>query len=123
MTTEPAWIRIELAALTALILGAIVCVYAAATAPAAFYRAWLCAYVFWLGVPLGALTLVLVHDLTGDLESVTSRDGGLESLHQCVESWIGVTSPRIALTVQSSRPEGSRRVDVRAGDVSRNPQE
>ena len=65
MIGERAWTRIELASLTALILGAIVCVYAAATPPAAFYRAWLCAYVFWLGVPLGALTLVLVHDLTG----------------------------------------------------------
>ena len=33
--------------------------------PAAFFRAWLCSYVFWLGVPLAGVTLVLVHDLSG----------------------------------------------------------
>src|SRR4051794_29482533 len=37
------------------------------------HRAWLCAYVFWLGLPLGAVTLVLVHDLTGGAWMASAR--------------------------------------------------
>ena len=38
-----------------------------------FLRAWLCSYLFWLGVPLGGVTLVLVHDLSGGGWMATAR--------------------------------------------------
>jgi hypothetical protein len=73
MTDERAWSLIEVAASAALILGAVGCAIGAAAAISAFYRAWLCAYVFWLGLPLGAVTLVLVHDLTGGAWMASAR--------------------------------------------------
>jgi hypothetical protein len=73
MTDERAWSFAELAALAALVVGAIGCAIGAAGAAPAFYRAWLCAYVFWLGLPLGAVTLVLVHDLTGGAWMASAR--------------------------------------------------
>jgi len=57
--------RIAIAAGALWALGIIGCVVGGIVAPAAFERAWLCSFVFWLGVPLGAVTLVLVHDLSG----------------------------------------------------------
>jgi hypothetical protein len=65
MNSERVWTRIDVAAFAALILGIVGCAVGAAAAISGFYRAWLCAYLFWLGVPLGAVTLILVHDLTG----------------------------------------------------------
>jgi hypothetical protein len=65
MTGDRAWPIVELAALAALVIGLIGCVIGAIVASSAFYRAWLCAYLFWLGLPLGAVTLILVHDLAG----------------------------------------------------------
>lgn len=41
--------------------------------PAAFLRAWLCSYLFWLGLPLAGITLVLVHDLSGGDWMATAR--------------------------------------------------
>jgi hypothetical protein len=54
-------------------LGVIGCIVGAVLDLAAFQRAWLCAYVFWLGVPLGGVTLVLVHDLSGGEWMETAR--------------------------------------------------
>ena len=65
MNPERAWASIELAAAAALILGIIGCAIGIAVSGAAVYRAWLCAYLFCLGLPLGAVSLILVHDLTG----------------------------------------------------------
>ena len=59
------WRLANLVALGALVLGAVASILGAVIDPAGFFRAWLCAFLLWLGVPLGALTLVLVHDLTG----------------------------------------------------------
>ena len=73
MTDERAWSLVELAALAALAIGAIGCAIGAAGSAPTFYRAWLCAYVLWLGVPLGAVTLVLVHDLTGGAWMASAR--------------------------------------------------
>jgi hypothetical protein len=36
-------------------------------------HAWLCSYVFWLGIPLAGITLVLVHDLSGGAWMGTAR--------------------------------------------------
>jgi len=46
-------------------LGIIGCVIAATSDWTAFLHAWLCSYLFWLGLPLAGITLVLVHDLSG----------------------------------------------------------
>jgi len=73
MTDEQAWSRVELAALVALVVGILGCAIGAAGSAPAFYRAWLCAHVFWLGLPLGAVTLVLVQDLTGGAWMASAR--------------------------------------------------
>ena len=65
MNPERAWTSIELAAAAALIVGIIGCAIGIAVSGAAVYRAWLCAYLFCLGLPLSAVSLILVHDLTG----------------------------------------------------------
>jgi hypothetical protein len=55
----------ELIVAGACLLGVIGCVAGAINEWTAFLRAWLCSYVFWLGLPLAGVTLVLVHDLSG----------------------------------------------------------
>lgn len=54
-------------------LGVIGCVVSAFLDPAAFFQGWLCSYLFWLGVPLAGITLVLVHDLSGGNWMATAR--------------------------------------------------
>jgi hypothetical protein len=73
MNAERLWTRIELAAIAALIIGIVGCAIGIAVSGASVYRAWLCAYVFWLGLPLGAVTLILVHDLTGGAWMASAR--------------------------------------------------
>jgi hypothetical protein len=73
MTADRAWFGLNLAALGALVLGGVGCVVGGIIDPAGFFRAWLCAFLFWLGVPLGAATLVLVHDLSGGRWMATAR--------------------------------------------------
>ncbi len=46
-------------------VGVLGCAIAGIFDPRAFFRAWLCTYLLWLGVPLAGVTLVLVHDLSG----------------------------------------------------------
>jgi len=57
--------RTALVAGGACAIGVLGCVIGLLLDPAAFCRAWLCSYVFWLGLPLAGVTLVLVHDTTG----------------------------------------------------------
>ena len=73
MSSERVWTGIEFAALAALAIGIIGCAVGSAGNAPAFYRGWLCAYIFWLGVPLGAVTLILVHDLTGGAWMASAR--------------------------------------------------
>ena len=54
-------------------LGIAGCIGGAVIDPAAFFRAWLCSYLFWLGLPLAGVTLVLVHDLSGGNWMGTAR--------------------------------------------------
>lgn len=54
-------------------LGAVGCMVGVIIDPASFCRAWLCSYLFWLGVPLAGVTLVLVHDLSGGAWMATAR--------------------------------------------------
>jgi len=55
------------------ILAVIACIVAASADWTAFLHAWLSSYVFWLGLPLAGITLVLVHDLTGGNWMETAR--------------------------------------------------
>jgi hypothetical protein len=64
----PEWIAAALCA-----LGVAGCIIGAATSLTAFQHAWLCSYLFWLGLPLAGITLVLVHDLSGGNWMGTAR--------------------------------------------------
>lgn len=65
MNDDRVFRSVNIACLAALVIGIAGCVVGAVINIADFYRAWLCTYLFWLGLPLGAVTFVLVHDLTG----------------------------------------------------------
>ena len=65
--------RVSLVALAALVLGVLGCAIGAAIDVTGFFRAWLCSYLFWLGLPLAGVTLVLVHDLSGGKWMATAR--------------------------------------------------
>jgi hypothetical protein len=68
---KPDWFR--LGAIVVCLLGIVGCVIGATIAPPSFFQAWLCSYLFWLGVPLAGVTLVLVQDLTGGAWMATAR--------------------------------------------------
>ncbi len=65
--------RFMLGAAVVCILAAIACIIAGRADWTAFLHAWLCSYVFWLGLPLAGITLVLVHDLSGGRWMATAR--------------------------------------------------
>lgn len=65
--------RVMLGAAVICILAAIACIVGGLTDRTAFLHAWLCGYVFWLGLPLAGITLVLVHDLSGGRWMGTAR--------------------------------------------------
>ncbi len=70
MSAAPADFRDDLArfrrgALLFGVVGALGCVAAFFLHPAAFFRAYLSAYIFWLGVPLGCLSILMLYHLTG----------------------------------------------------------
>jgi hypothetical protein len=73
MRRDRAGIVVTAALLLAFAVGAAFCVIAILVDPARFFGAWLCAYLFWLGLPLCGVTLVLVHDLTGGEWMETAR--------------------------------------------------
>ncbi|MCW2242860.1 hypothetical protein [Azospirillum canadense] len=47
------------------VAGLVLCAVGLAFDPGAVLRGWLAAFAFWVGLPLGALMLLLAHDLTG----------------------------------------------------------
>jgi hypothetical protein len=57
--------RVQRIALVVGIAGAVLCAASALVEPATFFRAYLFAYVFVIGITLGALALVMVHHLSG----------------------------------------------------------
>jgi hypothetical protein len=73
MSADRTWHRLNLAALGALVLGVVGCVVGGVIDPGGFFRAWLCSFLLWLGVPLAGITLVLVHDLSGGRWMATAR--------------------------------------------------
>jgi hypothetical protein len=73
MNASETWSRLNWAALALGLLGVVGCAVGAVIDPAGFFRAWLCTYLFWLGLPLAGVTLVLVHDLSGGNWMATAR--------------------------------------------------
>jgi hypothetical protein len=73
MTGERSLRRLRLGSLAAFVLGGIGCILGAVMAPDAFFPAWLVAFLYWLAMPLGAVALILVHDLTGGRWMATAR--------------------------------------------------
>jgi len=68
--TEPDTFELELGslrkpALLAGIVGALPLAFFAVRDPTQFFRSYLLAYVFWIGLPLGSLGLLMLHHLTG----------------------------------------------------------
>ena len=63
----------ELIAAALCVLGVIGCIIGAIGDSTAFLQAWLCSYLFWLGLPLAGVALVLVHDLSGGDWMATAR--------------------------------------------------
>src|SRR5271168_2632828 len=57
--------RMQKSALMAGIIGSFVLVATAARNPDQFFRYYLLGYVFWIGLPLGSLGLLMLHHLTG----------------------------------------------------------
>jgi hypothetical protein len=73
MIADRTWTQLHLIAAGVLVLGGAGCAVGAAIDAPGFFRAWVCGFLFWLGVPLAGLTLVLVHDLTGGEWMATAR--------------------------------------------------
>jgi hypothetical protein len=65
MTRADAFRCWRVAALIAAIAGGIASIGGAALDPHAFFPAWLAAFSYWLSLPLGALALLLIRNLTG----------------------------------------------------------
>ena len=74
MSADRNWLIFNIGALVVLAFGIAGCVIGGVVfGGTGFFRAWLCAYLLWLGVPLAGVTLVLVHDLTGGDWMATAR--------------------------------------------------
>jgi hypothetical protein len=65
--------RFELTLAALCLLSVAGCIIGAIKDPAAFLHAWLSSYLLWLGLPLGGVTLILVHDLSGGDWMATAR--------------------------------------------------
>ena len=65
MTRAEAFRRARLVGFACILCGGIATAIGGAIAPAAFFAAWLAAFSYWLSIPLGALALLLIHNLTG----------------------------------------------------------
>src|SRR5262245_31021082 len=68
MNGDPSSTRWDLIQRRSLIVGFIAllfCCGAALIFPQPFFRAYLSAYIFWIGIPVGALALLMLHHLVG----------------------------------------------------------
>lgn len=65
--------RFRLAALLLGLVGIAASLAAAFLDPVEFYAGWLAAFLFWIGLSLGALMLLMAHDLTGGGWGETAR--------------------------------------------------
>jgi hypothetical protein len=59
------WDHIQKRALAVGLLAALLCAAGALIFPPVFFRAYLSAYIFWIGIPVGSLALLMLHHLVG----------------------------------------------------------
>lgn len=64
-TLRPQLDRIQQRSLIVGGLGLALCMGAAFLSPAQFFRSYLVAYLFWIGIALGSIAIVMLHHLTG----------------------------------------------------------
>lgn len=57
--------RIQSRALIAAVIGLVLCVIGWVTSPEQFYRSYLFAFVYWVGIPLGSFGVMMLHNLVG----------------------------------------------------------
>src|SRR6266550_1140170 len=78
MTSLPNLDRLRAASWLVCALASIACVWGAWLDPTQFFRAYLLGYLFWLGLTLGSLALLMLYHLVGGMWAVVIRRG-LES--------------------------------------------
>src|SRR5262249_604387 len=64
-TSQPHWQRLQRRALLVGVVAAGLCVFGYFVHPTQFFRSYLMAYMFWLGVVMGCLALLMIHYLVG----------------------------------------------------------
>jgi hypothetical protein len=74
-TLHPRWQRLQRRALLVGLVAAGLCVLGYFAHPAQFFRSYLMAYMFWLGVVLGCLAILMLHHLVGGRWGVVLRRG------------------------------------------------
>src|SRR5919201_6806199 len=74
-TPPPHWQRLQRLALLFGLVAAGLCVLGYFVHPAQFFRSYLMAYMFWLGVVLGCLAILMLHYLVGGRWGVVIRRG------------------------------------------------
>jgi hypothetical protein len=82
-TGAPEWQRLRQGALIAAGVGLVICVIGALVDRDQFFRAWLVAFLFVLGITLGSMVLVMLQHLTGGAWGLVLRRP-LESATRCL---------------------------------------
>src|SRR5437867_3704651 len=72
-TLQPRWQRLQHRALLVGLVAAVLCVVGYLGHPAQFFRSYLMAYLFWLGVVLGCLAILMLHYLVGGRWGIVIR--------------------------------------------------
>src|SRR5206468_1746725 len=67
------WGRVQRGALIAGLGGLVLSALGLLLNPAQFFRSYLVAYTFWLGIPLGCLAVVMIQHLTGGVWGLVLR--------------------------------------------------
>jgi hypothetical protein len=65
--------RLQRGAIAAALVGLVACLAGGFANPAQFYRSWLFAYLFWINVGIGCLSLVMIHHLSGGMWGLVIR--------------------------------------------------
>ncbi len=60
-------------ALAAGVVGIVLCLVGAVVSPEQFYRSYLVGYLYWIGIALGCLPLMMIHHLTGGAWGLVTR--------------------------------------------------
>jgi hypothetical protein len=81
--TFSGWRRAQLACLGAGAVGLALCLFGAWFSAAQFFQSYLMAYVFWIGIALGCLGILMLHNLSGGAWGVVIRrflESGMRTL-------------------------------------------